>query len=124
MPLPRLAPGTLKWWVLGSIWAVVATAVIVWVMVTRVPQQVSPTVTAYRVVSNAEVVVDYDLRRPANTAVTCVVVALDIHQGWVGSVSDEVPAGPSSGTVHREVTIRTSAPAVTGLVDSCVRHPS
>ena len=124
MPLPRPAPGTLKWWVVGGIWVVVASAVIVWVAVVRIPQQVSPQVTGFSILSDGSVVVDYDLRRPAHTAVECLVTALDSHHGRVGAATDDIPAGPSAGTVHRTVTVRTGSPAVTGLVDSCVRRPS
>jgi len=122
MPLPRPAPGTLRWWVLGTIWVVGALAVIVWIAVTRIPQQVSPTVTGFRVVSNSEVVVDYTVRRPADTAVDCQVVAWDEHQGRVGAVTDAVPASRRGGDAHRTVTVRTSALAVTGLVESCTRR--
>jgi hypothetical protein len=122
MPIPRPTPGNLKWWVLGAVWVVGATAVIAWVAVVRIPQQVSPLVTGYHVVSASTVTVDYDVRRPANTVVDCLVTALDEHHGRVGAVSDEVPASPTTGTVHRTVTVRTSAPAVTGLVESCTRR--
>lgn len=122
MPLPRPAPGTLKWWVIGGAWTLGALALIVWVALSRVPQQVTPQVTGYVVRDDATVVVDYDVRRPANTPVECVVAALDIHQGRVGAVTDEVPASPTAGSVHRTVTVRTSAPAVTGIVQSCTRR--
>ncbi len=122
MPLPRPAPGTLKWWVIGGVWVVAATALIVWVGVTRVPQQIQPQVTGFSVVDGGSVVVDYDVLRPANTIVRCVITALDVHHGQVGEVTDEVPASATAGTTHRQVTVRTSAPAVTGLVDSCVRR--
>ena len=61
MPLPRLAPGTLRWWIVGV-----------------------------------------------------------LGKGIVGTVTGEVPAGESR--VQRSVEIRTAQRAVTGVVDSCVRH--
>ncbi len=124
MPLPRPAPGTLKWWIVGGLWVVVASAIIVWVAVVRIPQQVSPQVTGFAIATDGSVVVDYDLRRPAHTPVDCVVTALDSHHGRVGAATDAVPAGASAGIVHRTVTVRTSSPAVTGVVDSCVRRAS
>jgi hypothetical protein len=124
MQLPRPAQGTLKWWLIGGLWVVVACSAIVWVALVRVPQQVSPQVTGFSVLPDGSVVVDYDLRRPADTTVECLVTALDFHHGRVGAATDAVPPGPSAGTVHRTVTVRTSAPAVTGLVDSCVRRGS
>ena len=50
----------------------------------------------------------------------CRVSALDGSRNRVGTVEDAVPAsGPAS--VHREVRVRTSARAVTGVVDACTR---
>ena len=64
--------------------------------------------------------VEYDLHRPAGVAVLCRVSALDGSRNRVGTVEDAVPAsGPTS--VHREVRVRTSARAVTGVVDACTR---
>ena len=81
---------------------------------------VVPEVTAYRVVSDSQLEVDYRLTRPADRAVTCTITGLDARKGIVGTVTDEVPAGESR--VQRSVEIRTAQRAVTGVVDSCVRH--
>ena len=97
-----------------------SVGVIVWWGVASTAGSVRPEVTGYRVESDAETVVEYDLHRPEGTAVLCRVSALDGGKGRVGTVEDAVPAaGPSS--VHREVRVRTSTRAVTGVVDSCVR---
>ena len=120
MPLPRPAPGTTVWWVLGSLGILVAVAVIVWWGIVGTTGSVRPEVTGYRVESDASIVVRYDLHRPAGTAVLCRVSALDGSKARVGTVEDAVPAeGPTS--VQREVRVRTSVRAVTGVVDSCVR---
>ena len=97
--------------------AVVAVAVYGW---RATAGQVRPTVTAYEVTSDASTRVEYDLVRPAGVAVTCRVSALDGRKGRVGTVEDAVPAGDGH-VVHREVVVRTSARAVTGVVESCVR---
>jgi hypothetical protein len=120
MPLPRPSPGTRKWWLIGSVGVLVSVGVIVWWGVVSTVGSVRPEVTGYKVESDASVVVEYDVHRPAGTAVRCRVSALDGSKARVGTVEDAVPAdGPSS--VHREVLIRTSVRAVTGVVDSCVR---
>ena len=120
MPLPRPAPGTTRWWVLGSVGIIVSVGVIIWWGIVGTAGSVRPEVTGYRVESDASIVVRYDLHRPSDTAVLCRVSALDGSKARVGTVEDTVAAGgPTS--VQREVRVRTSARAVTGVVDSCVR---
>jgi hypothetical protein len=120
MPLPRPAPGSGRWWVVGGGGVLLAVAAIVWFGITSTAGQVRAEVTAYVVRGDDAVVVEYDVRRPAGTAVRCTVAGLDSRFGRVGAVTDDVPAaGPA--TVHRVVTVRTGARAVTGVVESCVR---
>lgn len=120
MPLPRPAPGTARWWVVGVVGITLGVAVVVWYGLATTVGAVQPVVTGYRVESDRSVVVEYDLHRPQGTAVTCRIDALDSSKGRVGTVEDAVPAeGPAS--VHREVRVRTSVRAVTGVVDSCIR---
>ena len=120
MPLPRPAPGTARWWVVGTVGCLLAVGVIVWWGIVGTVGSVRPEVTGYRVESDAGVLVEYDLHRPAGVAVLCRVSALDGSRNRVGTVEDAVPAsGPAS--VHREVRVRTSARAVTGVVDACTR---
>ncbi len=121
MPLPRPAPGTTRWWVVGTVGVLAGVAFAVWFGLASTVGSVRPEVTGYRVESDRSVVVEYDLHRPEGTAVLCRVDALDAAKGRVGTVEDAVPAeGPAS--VHREVRVRTSVRAVTGVVDSCVRR--
>lgn len=120
MPLPRPAPGTTRWWVVGTLGCLLAVGVIVWWGIVSTAGSVRPEVTGYSVESDAAVVVEYDLHRPEGIAVVCRVSALDASKARVGTVEDAVPAaGPTS--VHREVRVRTSVRAVTGVVDSCTR---
>ncbi|MEO6789904.1 MAG: DUF4307 domain-containing protein [Ornithinibacter sp.] len=122
MPLPRPAPGTTRWWVVGTVGCLAAVAFIIWWGITTTVGSVRPEVTAYEVQSDSMVLVEYDLHRPQGVAVVCQVVGLDNNKGRVGAVEDRVPAsGPAS--VHRVVSVRTSARAVTGVVDSCTRQP-
>ena len=120
MPLPRPAPGTAHWWVIGVVGCLAAVGVIVWWGVVTTVGGVTPEVTGYRVESDTAVTVEYDLHRPAGVAVVCRINALDSGRNRVGTVEDAVPAqGPAS--VHRVVSLRTTVRAVTGVVDSCTR---
>ena len=120
MPLPRPAPDTTKWWVVGIVGCLAAVGVITWYGIASTAGSVRPEVTAYQVQSDTSILVEYDLHRPAGVAVVCRITALDGGRNRVGTVEDAVPAeGPSS--VHRVVTLRTSVRAVTGVVDSCTR---
>jgi len=123
MPLPRPAPGTTRWWVIGVLGCVSAVVVIVWWGIVSTTGSVRPEVTGYSVESDSEVLVKYDLHRPEGVAVLCRVSALDSSKARVGTVEDAVPAaGPTS--LRREVRVRTSVRAVTGVVDSCARVPT
>lgn len=120
MPLPRPAPGNARWWVIGSVGITVMLAGIVWFGLAGA-NALRASVTEYKVVSDSELRLGYDVHRPDGAAVQCTIDALDVRHGRVGTVTDDVPAGMKS--VHREVTVRTSARAVTGVVASCVRVP-
>ncbi|HYN29498.1 MAG TPA: DUF4307 domain-containing protein [Dermatophilaceae bacterium] len=120
MPLPRPAAGTTRWWVVGGVGCLLAVAAIVWFGITTTVGQVRAEVTAYDVRGDDAIVVEYDVHRPAGTAVRCAVTALDSRHGRVGTLREDIAAsGPTS--VHRVVTVRTGARAVTGVVESCVR---
>ncbi|MBP6995587.1 MAG: DUF4307 domain-containing protein [Phycicoccus sp.] len=120
MPLPRPAPGTARWWVIGGVAVSVMVAVIVWLGLQRVGS-LTPEVVGYRVDSDAVTWIDYQVNRPEGTAVTCTLTALDETFGRAGTATDEVPAG--EGWVRRQVAIRTTHRAVTAVVDSCARTP-
>lgn len=120
MPLPKPAPGTLKWWIIGVVGIGAMVAWVTWFAIASTVGAVSPQVTGYKVESDSLVRVEYQLIRPDDTAVSCVVVALDERKGRAGAVTDDIPAGGSP--VQRTVDVRTSHRAVTGIVESCVRR--
>ncbi|MFC7491352.1 MULTISPECIES: DUF4307 domain-containing protein [unclassified Knoellia] len=120
MPLPRPASGTARWWVVGILGGSVMVGFIVWFALASA-NALEAVVTTYDVKSDSEMSVGYDVHRPDGAAVRCTIEAQDVRHGRVGTVTDDVPAGAES--VHREVTVRTSARAVTGVVSSCVRVP-
>ncbi len=120
MPLPRPAPGTTRWWVVGAVGITAEVAVIVWFGLASA-NALSADVTSYEWCRTPRCTLGYDVHRPDGAAVRCTIEAQDVRHGRVGTVTDDVPAGARS--VHREVTVRTSARAVTGVVASCVRVP-
>ena len=120
MPLPRPAPGTTRWWVIGTIGISIIVAVIVWFALASANALTAET-THYSNVTDSQITVRYDVHRPDGAAVRCTIEAQDTRHGRVGTITDDVPAGPTS--VNRTVTVRTSARAVVGVVSSCVRVP-
>jgi len=118
MPLPRPAPGTGRWWVIGTIGCAIGVALATWLGLANSLGRVTWTDTAYRVVDDRTVTVDFDVYRSPGQAVQCRVRALDQAFGVVGVVDVAIPAGEAR-SVHRQVTIRTTSRAVTGTVQSC-----
>jgi hypothetical protein len=109
--------------VIGTVGVGLAVVLVVWWGWARTSGAVRPEVTAYQVESDTSIRVEYDISRPTGVAVVCEVAALDRLKGRVGLAEDPIPAeGPA--VVHREVRLRTSARAVTGVVQSCVRVPT
>ena len=118
MPFPRPAPGTTRWWVVGTVGVSLMVAVIVWYALASA-NALRADVTSYRDVTDSQITVAYDVHRPDGAAVRCTIEAQDVRHGRVGTVTDDVPAGAVS--VHRVVTVRTSARPVTG--DLRLRRP-
>jgi hypothetical protein len=117
LSLPRPAPGTGKWWLVGILGCAVGTALAVWLALANSLDRVTWTDTGYRVVDDRSVEVDFDVHRPSGQAAVCTVRALDHGFGTVGAVEVRIPAGERS--VHRQVTVRTASRAVTGVVQRC-----
>ncbi len=118
MALPRPAPGTAKWWVIGTVGCGVGVALAVWLGLSASLGQVTWNDTGYRVVDDQTVSVTFDVHRPGSQAVTCVVRAQDESHADVGSLEVAIPAGEPVA-VTRTVQVRTTTRAVTGHVKSC-----
>ena len=118
MPFPRPAPGTGKWWVIGILGCAAGTAAAIWLGLAMSLDRVTGTNTGHRVVDDRSDEVDVAVHPPAGQAVTCLVQALDQGYATVGSVEVAIPESPE-GSVHRQVTVRTTTRAVTGVVKSC-----
>jgi hypothetical protein len=72
----------------------------------------------FRVISELQTEVDFELTKPANATVVCSVEALNNAFATVGWI--ELEFGPSElQTIRHTVSLITTELAVTGLVDEC-----
>jgi hypothetical protein len=120
--LPRPAPGTAKWWVIGTLGVAVGVAIAVWFGVSATVGLASWTTTGYKVVDDQTVRVIFELNRPAGKTTTCTIQALARDFSTVGSIDVAYPPPPSgtdSLTTTETVTLRTTSRAVTGEVKTC-----
>jgi hypothetical protein len=118
MPLPRPAPGTGRWWVIGTIGCTIGVALAMWLGLANSLGAVTWTDTAYKVVDDRSVRVEFDVHRSPGQAVTCRVEAQDTAHGVVGVLDVAVPPS-SERSVHQVVVVRTASRAVGGSVRSC-----
>ncbi|GAB3880738.1 DUF4307 domain-containing protein [Terrabacter terrigena] len=116
--LPRPAPGQLKWWVVGAVGILGGVALAVWFGLSATLGQPSWQTLGYKVISDREVRVDFEVYRPGGTALTCTVEALARDFSPVGTSTVKVPAGADE-TTRQSATLRTTSRAVTGQVRTC-----
>ena len=120
--LPRPAPGTAKWWVIGTLGVAAGVAVAVWFGIASTAGLASFTTMSYKVLDDQSVRVTFELNRPADKPTTCTVQALARDFSTVGSrdvTYPAPPAGTGSLTTTETVTLRTTSRAVTGEVKTC-----
>jgi len=108
--LPRPAPGTAKWWVIGTLGVAAGVAVAVWFGVSSTLGLASWTTMSYVVMDDQSVRVTFELNRPADKTTTCTIHALARDFATVGSIDQ---------TTTETVTVRTTSRAVTGEVKTC-----
>lgn len=118
MPLPRPAPGQLKWWIMGTIGIGAGIAMSVWFGLSMTAGAVTWQTFGYKVVDDQRVTVTFDVTRQDGRPVTCSVYALARDFSTVGSTETTVPQSDSD-TTRQTVTIRTTTRAVTGAVKTC-----
>ena len=118
MPIPRPAPGTARWWVLGTIGILLGCAVAVWFGLASTLGKPSWTILSYHVVDDRTVDVTYLVSRPIGRDVTCVIRAMDKGFATVGLLEVDIP-GSESQSVKRTTRVHTTTRAVTGVVKSC-----
>ncbi|HEY9493734.1 MAG TPA: DUF4307 domain-containing protein [Intrasporangium sp.] len=122
MPLPRTAPGTLKWWVIGSIGIAIGVALAIWFGLSATVGLPTWQVTGYKVVDDDSVRVDFEVHSPGGEDLTCTVQALAGDFAVVGSTDVPVELAGADST-RTSVALRTTSRAVTGDVKTCVVAP-
>ena len=118
MPIPRPAPGTAKWWFIGSTGILLGCAMAVWFGLASTLGKPSWTTLGYHVIDDRTVDVTYLVSRPTGRHVTCVIRALDQGFGTVGQLEVDI-SGSADRSVKRTTRVHTTNRAVTGLVKSC-----
>ena len=116
--LPRPAPGQLKWWVVGTVGILAGVALAIWFGLSATLGQTSWQTIGYKVLSDEQVRVDFEVQRPGGAALTCTVEALARDFSPVGTSQVRVAAS-SDETTTESVTLRTTSRAVTGQVKAC-----
>ena len=102
----------------GIGFAVVLGAWLWWGGVLETPSQLQYRDVAHTIVDNTEVSVTYEITAAPGTEVSCAVHALNASYGIVGWRIVDIPAGERWTRVF-DTTLRTSEPAVTGLLYEC-----
>ncbi|MGW5241861.1 DUF4307 domain-containing protein [Monashia sp. NPDC004114] len=116
--LPRPAPGTTKWWVIGTLGIAAGIALAVWFGLSATLGQPSWQTTGYKVVDDQNVRVTFEVSRPGGKALTCTVEALARDFSVVGTSQVQVPASGDE-TSTETASLRTTSRAVTGQVRTC-----
>jgi len=118
MPLPRPAPGTLKWWVIGTIGIGLGVALATWFGLSATLGQPTWQTVGYKVVDNESVRVDFEATSPDGRTLVCTIQALRGDFGVVGT-TDVTVEFSGAGSKRQDATVRTTSRAVTGVVDRC-----
>ena len=106
----------------GAVAALLALGWVVWAGLGQAGADVRASDVGFRVVSDQQVDVTYDVGKDPGRTAVCTLQALDRGKGTVGLA--KVETGPTRERVTRTTaTIRTSALAVTGIVRECVLRP-
>jgi hypothetical protein len=118
MPLPRPAPGTLRWWVVGTVGIAAGIALATWLGLSSTVGRPSWQTLAYKVEGDRSVSVTFSVHRSGGGPVTCTVRAMARDFSTVGSIDVRVPRSASDDSVQT-VSVRTTSRAVTGEVRTC-----
>ncbi len=109
-----------RWWAIGVALAVatVVVAWVAWVGLLAPTASVDTSTSGFTVVSDSEVEIEYEVSVTPGTPTSCAVEALNDKYAVIGWKVVELPASDSQTRSLTEV-IRTSEPAVTGLIYRC-----
>lgn len=105
-------------WIVGTLGILASIGVVVWFGLSASVGKPMWGDLTYDVKDARTVVVSYQLTRPPEETVVCLVEAKEVNHGTVGRVEDVVPPGPERHVV-RTVQVRTASEAVIGQVRTC-----
>ena len=115
-----------KWWIIGGILIAALSAVVIAIGVYYTSGQIHHEVRTYEIVDDQTAVLQFEVYRPANTAVVCRARAIALDFANVGTVDVTIPADANGGArnVIQDVTIRTTTRANTATISKCVPEGS
>lgn len=102
----------------GTVGILAGVGLAIWFGLSATLGQPSWQTLGYKVVSDQQVRVDFEVTRPGGRAMTCTVEALARDFSPVGTSTVQVAASAEETTTE-SATLRTTSRAVTGQVRSC-----
>ncbi len=118
MRIPRPAPGRAKIWLLATLALLASIVVAIWWGLAATLTKPTWTTLTWDIRDDREIAVTYQVSKPADMTVLCVVEAQGMDHALVGS--KDVTLGPAG---QRELTyttaVRTTARAVKGTLRNC-----
>lgn len=112
--------GQRRWWALGGAFVVVASALTIWFGLSGTEGAITTTDIGFERNGDREIVMIFDVTRPAGTQLSCTVTAMDSKYARVGTKEHTVPASEASTTRVR-AAVRTTTTAATATVQGCTR---
>jgi hypothetical protein len=111
---------TARWWAIGVALAVavVVGAWVAWVGLLGPDASVDARTAGYSFVGDAEVEIEYQVTVAPGLTASCALEALNEKYGVIGWKIVDVPAASEPTRAFTD-TVRTSEPAVTGLIYRC-----
>lgn len=98
-----------RWWLVGGLLGLLATAGVVWFGLSATQDTISSQIVTFDG-AEREVTVVYEVTRPPGTPLTCTIEVVDNKHASVGRVDVEVPASERE-TTRESATVRTTTRA-------------
>lgn len=112
--------GSRRWWVVAAVLVALATALTMWFGISGTRGAITTTDIGFERNGEREIVMIFDVTRPAGTQLSCTVTAMDSKYARVGTKEHTVPASEASTTRVR-AAVRTTTTAATATVQGCTR---
>ncbi len=112
--------GRRRWWLAGGTFVVIALALTIWFGLSSSQGAVATTDIGFERKGEREIVMIFDVTRPAGTTLSCTITAMDGEYGRVGTNEHEVPASDEETTRVR-ASVRTTTTAATATVQDCTK---